>query len=148
MESKAARPFSNASAFLMASTDSTAQRFGIFSARCLHLFVWRAPMKCQFIVVGRLAAFSRSSIVLNNPSASHTYYGPLPALGIVERIPVSCLANNSPQNACAPSARVSLKHRWRASILILLPIEPVNPPINQPASRLPGMVDASRTDLC
>lgn len=140
MESKAARPFSNASAFLMASTDSTAQRFGIFSARCLHLFVWRAPMKCQFIVVGRLAAFSRSSIVLNSPSASHTYY---PGQHLV-----SYLANNSPQNACAPSARVLLKHRWRASTLILLPIEPVNPPINQPASRLPGMVDASRTDLC
>ena len=68
MESKAARPFSNASAFLTASTDSTAQRFGTFSARCLHLFVWRAPMKCQFIVAGRLAAFSRSSVVLNNPS--------------------------------------------------------------------------------
>jgi len=58
---RAARPFSRASAFLMVSRDSTAQRLGI-EAMALHLLLWRVPVKCQLMSRGSVAAFSTSSV--------------------------------------------------------------------------------------
>ena len=45
--SASARPLLSSVAFLALSTLLTQKRLGMEWPRVLHLFVWRAPMKCQ-----------------------------------------------------------------------------------------------------